>query len=143
MISSSFSVETPWSAEQAFAYMSDMTNFSAWDPGTKAARLLDGEAGTADAVYELKAGVLTLRYQVTEHTAPDDFGAEAEHTLLRSSDSISVSATPTGSLITYDATLHTRGVGRLLEPALHAAFPRMSDKAAEGLAKATNGRRIR
>lgn len=135
-------VRTPWSADTAFAYMSDLSNFDEWDPGTKSARLVSGTPGTVGATFDLAVGLTTLRY-VTEEVGDHHVRAVADSTFLRSIDTITVDGTGDGSTVTYDAHLEPKGLLRVAEPLVGVMFQRLAEKGAKGLAAKLDGELLR
>jgi hypothetical protein len=138
------SVRTPWATERAFEYMSNLENFDEWDPGTKQATRVVGDApglGTAyDLVVRAAGRDMTLRYETIEFDAPRRLTAQADTGTLRSLDIITVEPAPDGgSIVTYDATLSLKGLAKLGTPLLALAFQRIGDQAAAGLRQALEG----
>ena len=116
-------VHSPLPAEEAFAYMADLTNFAQWDPGVRRAEQVTGDTPAEGAEFDVEVdgigGSLTLRYRITAHRPPDEVVAEATTSLLRSLDRIMVEpASDGGSVVTYDAQLTLRGVLGLADPLL-------------------------
>ena len=137
-------VRTPWEADRAFAYMSDLENFDEWDPGTKQATRVVGEAPGLGTAYDLvvKTGPreITMRYETLEFDAPNRIVARADTSTLRSLDTITVEPTPDGSsIVTYDAVLTLKGLAKVATPLLALAFGRIGDQAAAGLRTALEG----
>lgn len=138
------SVRTPWDPARAFEYMANLENFDEWDPGTKRAKRVVGDApglGTAyDLVVRAAGRDMTLRYETTEFDAPRRLTAKADTGTLQSLDIITVEPAPDGgSIVTYDATLSLKGIAKLGTPLLALAFGRIGDAAAEGLRTALEG----
>lgn len=134
-------VRSPWSADKAFAYMSDLSNFDEWDPGTKRAELVSGTPGTVGATYDLTVGFTRLRYR-TEEVGDQHVRAVADSSFLRSIDTITVEADGDGCRVTYDARLEPKGIARFAEPLIGLVFQRMGDKGARGLATKLDGELI-
>ncbi|MEZ5139386.1 MAG: SRPBCC family protein [Acidimicrobiales bacterium] len=67
------SVRTEMAPEDAFAYLSDLSNFDEWDPGIRRAEQVEGAGPGEGAVYELDASGTTFRY-VVEQFDPPRFG---------------------------------------------------------------------
>ena len=137
-------VRTPWDPSRAFTYMSDLEKFDEWDPGTKQATRVVGDApglGTAyDLVVETAGRKITMRYETIEFDAPRRVVAQAETKSLRSLDIITVEdGEDGGSIVTYDANLSLRGLAKLATPLLALAFGRIGDQAAAGLREALEG----
>ena len=131
-------VRTPWPAHKAFAYMSDLSNFDEWDPGTRSATLVSGTPGTVGATFDLAVGLTTLRY-VTEDVGEHHVRAVADSSFIRSIDTITVEPAGDGSTVIYDAHLEPKGVLRLAAPLVSALFHRLADKSARGLAAKLDG----
>jgi len=117
--------------------MADLRNFAEWDPGVRAVRMVAGEEPGRGAAFEVDVravrGVVTLRYEVIDWEAPARVVVRAETRTLISLDEITVSPTPEGAIVTYDAELSLRGLLRIANPALGIAFGRIGDRAAAGL----------
>ena len=139
-------IDTPWSAEAAFAYMAEMRNFAQWDPGVRHAESAIGSGPGLGAAYDLDVragpGVMTLRYEIVEWDPPRRLVARAETGTLLSLDEIRVEPTSTGASVTYDAELTFRGIARIASPALALAFRRIGDRAAGGLRTALQSESI-
>lgn len=131
-------VRSPWPADKAFAYMSDLSNFEEWDPGTKRAALVSGTPGTVGAEFDVTVSFTTLRYRI-EEADKHHVRAVADATFFRSIDTITVEPNGDGSTVTYDAHLEPKGVTRLVEPLLGVAFQRTAEKGARGLAAKLDG----
>lgn len=141
MITYSAVIDSPMAPVAAFAYLADLTNFEDWDPGTKEAVQVGGQGPGLGSEYDLKVGMVSLHYTVQEFDEPKHLVAHGTHPLVDSTDSMTVEPTPDGSRITYEAELSTAGPLRLLDPVFNRAFQRMGDDAADGLARALDGRR--
>jgi hypothetical protein len=139
-------IETPWSAADAFAFVADVRNFADWDPGVRRAALVRGDGPGPGAAYDLDVragpGTTTLRYEVVEWDPPGRLVLRAETRTLRSTDEIRVVATATGAEVTYDADLTLRGAARVANPLLGVAFRRIGDRAARGLRAALRSRPV-
>lgn len=130
------------SVEDAFAYMADVTNFAAWDPGVSRAIRVSGADATVGTSYDLtvKSGFTTvMRYVVKEVSAPRRVVLVARTSTLTSVDEVRVEPDGTGSVVTYDAVLTLNGPLRIFDRLLALAFKRIGDRAAVGLRKALGG----
>lgn len=139
-------IASPWSAQDAFEYMADLRNFQDWDPGVKTSKLTTGTEPGVGAEYKVTVGLATLTYVTKEYDAPTRTVAEASTTTLRSYDIIEVTEADDGCEVFYDARLTLNGVFGLFglaDPMLGLAFGRIGDKAAAGMAKALDGKKIR
>jgi carbon monoxide dehydrogenase subunit G len=139
-------IRSPKAPAEAFDFMADLSNFALWDPGVVSARQITGDGHHLAAVYEVvvKAvrGTMPLEYEITEYEAPSRFVARAESARLVSLDTITVTPTEEGSVVTYDAELTLAGWLGIADPVLGLAFRRIGDRAAEGLLAALSGERV-
>ncbi len=144
MATYSVSIDSPLSAEEAFAYVADFRNFEAWDPGVSSSVQVTepttgGSGPGLGAEYEVQASRATLIYRVETYEPPTEVYVEATTRFFSSRDRITVAASGTGSVVTYDAILELNGPLGLADPLLGAFFDRLGDKAATGLATALGG----
>jgi len=130
-------VHSPWSAERAFEYMSDLEHFAEWDPGVKRAVQVAGAGPALGAAYDVTVGGIgrdqILRYEIVDIDAPRRFVARAETGTLLSLDAVTIEADGDGSAVTYDATLTLKGVMKIGSPILALMFRRIGDRALGGL----------
>ncbi len=137
------SVLTPRSPDEAFAYMLDVRNFAAWDPGVRQAVRVAGDGTAVGSAYDLTvvAGATTvMRYTLTELEPPRRLVLRSRTTFLTSVDEVRVEAAPGGGArVTYDAVLTLNGPLRLFDRALGVAFRKIGDRAAAGLRRALDG----
>lgn len=139
-------VRSPKPAAEAFAYMADLSNFAEWDPGVAGVEQVQGDGPGPDAAFDVTVkGVgrpLTLRYHVTAYDPPDKVVAKAQSRLLTSFDTITVRSDGDGSVVTYDAELKLNGLLGLADPLLGLSFNRIGDRAATGLVRALDGKKV-
>lgn len=130
------SVSTHLSPADAFAYMADLTHFVEWDPGIVRVVPLRGATPGIGAAYDLTVktlGTTVMRYEVKEFIAPRRVVLESRTAFLTSKDVISVEASGSGSVVTYDAELNLRGPLRGFDPLLGVGFRLIGHRAATGL----------
>lgn len=137
------SVRTDRPADDMFAYMSDLSNFSEWDPGVSRAVQVKGAGPGPDAEYELDASGSTLRYVTEQFEPPGKMVATATNRVITSIDTITVEANGDGSVVTYDAELVLKGPLKIGDPILKLVFNRIGSKAADGLVTQLDGTRLR
>lgn len=124
--------------EDAFAYMSDMGNFTEWDPGISRVAQVTGNGAGRGSVFEVAvkgpAGRdMIIRYDTVEYDAPRTVLLKGRNSLFTSVDRVTVEPATTGCTVTYDAVLTFNGLlapGNLL---LGLVFNRIGDRAAKGL----------
>ena len=130
--------------EEAFAYMAAFEHAAEWDPSVvEARRLENGELGVGSSFHVLSrfAGrEVALRYEIVRYESPRSFTVEARNESFSSRDTIAVEPAGAGSEVSYDAELEFRGVRRLLEPVMQAAFNRIGRAAEAGLREHLNPR---
>ena len=135
-------VEKP--LDKVFAYLSDFTTTTEWDPGTvKTVRTSgDGGFGTRYLNTSAFAGRETQLTYVVEDLVPNRHIALrgenktviAHDTLMfrESGDDVGVAATE----VTYTADFTFKGIARLAAPLLKPAFIRLGNAAERGMAAA-------
>jgi hypothetical protein len=130
-------VSSPWSPEQAFAYMADARNFAEWDPGVRTSVLVRGVAPGPDAAFDVvvDAGrrAMTLTYEITSWEPPRRLVLRAETRWLRSVDEVTIEPTAGGTAVTYDAQLSLKSGLGIFDPLLRRSFRTIGDRAAAGL----------
>ena len=131
------SVETRWTREEAFAYLSDFSTSAEWDPGVVEAERAGGATTGHGAEFRLVARFLgrttALTYRTIEHEPPSAVTFLGENATVTSRDRITFDTIPTGTRITYVADLRLKGPLRLADPLLALAFNRVGDRALAGL----------
>lgn len=139
-------VRTEWSPEQAFAYMADLNNFAAWDPGVRKVVQTTGSGGGETAVFDVTvAGFpkdIVLTYKTVEYDEPRQFLVVAKSSMLVSEDRVIVAPDGNGAVVTYDASLRLNGVLGIFDLALKPVFKRIGDRAGAGLVSALEGARV-
>lgn len=136
------SVRSPWTQDQAFAYLSDLRNLERWDPGVAESRLVVGAEPGVGAAYDVTASSTELRYETLEFSPPGSTTARAENRYVVSLDRISVAEADGGCVATYDAELTLKGPLRVLDPLLGRFLRRIGNDAGEGLERTLEGRRV-
>jgi len=132
-------VRTEQTPAEVFAYMADLRNFAQWDPGVKKVVQVKGDAGGADAQFDVTVSGTTLRYITTEYEPDTNLLVVAKSKALKSTDRVTVVADGSSTLVTYDALLELNGVLGLADPLLRLAFGRIGDRAAAGLRRVLAG----
>ena len=147
------SIETRWTPEEAFAYLSDFSTSEEWDPGVVEAERVGVEAVGGGAVgggpvgegteFRLVAEFLghktPLTYRVVEYELSTAVTFVGENATVVSHDRITFETTATGTRVTYDAELSLKGLLRLADPLLALAFTRVGDRALAGLGEVLAG----
>ncbi len=124
---------------EVFAYLSDFTTTTEWDPGTvKTTRISgDGRVGSVYANTSSFNGRRTeLVYTVTVFEPNALVQLQGENRTIHATDTISFESTPGGTRITYDAHFRFKGLAKLAQPFLGRAFQRLGDAAQAGMQNA-------
>jgi uncharacterized protein YndB with AHSA1/START domain len=135
-------VEKP--LEKVFAYLSDFSTTTEWDPGTvKTVRTSgDGGFGTEYLNTSTFAGRETRLTYVVEDLVPNrHIALRGENTTVIAHDSMvfrenSDDAGVTSTEVTYTADFTFKGIARLIAPFLKPAFTRLGNEAETGMAAA-------
>ena len=135
-------VSSKWDVATAFRYMSDFSNSAIWDPGVASARTVSaGDIGLGtkfDLVTTFNGRSLPLNYEITAFDPPRRVVLRAQSATVISIDEVTFSATATGTDVTYDALLKTRGAFRLAAPIIALMFKGIGDRAKAGLQRELN-----
>lgn len=124
--------------EKVFAYLADFTTTERWDPGTiRTVRVSgDGGVGTRYANTSRFAGRTSdLTYEVVTFTAGSVVELRGENRSVVAHDTITVTPSGDGSLVTYRVRFAFRGWLRWCEPLLRFAVGRLVAAGARGLGR--------
>ena len=127
------------SASEVFAYLSDFTTTTEWDPGTVKTTLLSGDGGVGTRYSNTSTfnGRQThLVYEVIELVPGELIRLRGENKTVTAIDTITVQSMFDGTRITYDADFTFKGIAAIAAPFLRGAFRKLGDEAASGLRKA-------
>jgi Polyketide cyclase / dehydrase and lipid transport len=131
------SIETQWTPDEAFVYLSDFSTSVEWDPSVvEAGRIGTGAVGRGTEfrlVAEFLGRKTPLTYRVVEYEPPSAVTFVAENETVISRDRIAFERIATGTRVTYDAYLRLKGLLRLADPLLSLAFHRIGNPALAGL----------
>ena len=133
------SIETSWTPDEAFAYLSDFSTSAEWDPGVVEAERIGAQAAGEGTKFRLVAEFLgrqaPLTYQVVEYDRPRAVAFVGENATVVSRDRITFETIASGTRVTYDADLRLKGLLRLAGPLLALAFNRVGARALAGLSE--------
>jgi carbon monoxide dehydrogenase subunit G len=132
-------VETTATPEAAFAYLSDFTNTTEWDPGTITTVLAEGDGGVGSVYHntsEFNGRKTELTYTVIEHVPHSRFKLHGENKTVSAIDEMVIEAAGTGSRVTYTADFDFKGLAKVAVPFLGRAFRKLGDEAEQGLQQA-------
>lgn len=132
-------VTTSAAPDRVFAYLSDFTNTTEWDPGTVTTVRTSGDGGvgtTYDNTSKFMGRETELTYEVIEYTAPSRIVLHGTNETVDATDSIAVEAHEGGTKVTYTADFAFSGVAKVLAPLLAPALKKLGDEAKQGMEEA-------
>ncbi|NBW91902.1 MAG: hypothetical protein EBR53_05535 [Actinobacteria bacterium] len=129
------------SPEEAFAYMADLRNFAQWDKGVIKVEQVSGNGAGLGTVFDVTVkgfgkSTSTLRYTTTEYDEPTNVLVKGANTLFTSIDRVTITPTPTGCDVVYDAILTANWIIAPINLLLGKVFNKIGDTATRGLRKA-------
>lgn len=125
--------------DRVFAYLSDFTTTTEWDPGTVSTVRISGDGGFGTEYLNTStfAGRQTqLTYVVEDLVQNLHIALRGENKTLIAHDTMTFRAAGSGTEVTYTADFTFKGMTRFLAPLLRPAFKRLGDQAETGMAKA-------
>ena len=132
-------VMSPRSVEDVFAYLSDFTTTTEWDPGSVQTTRSSGDGGVGTKyanTSRFNGRETSLEYTVVDFVPNARVQLRGENKTVTAIDTITVEATPDGTRVTYDANFTFRGIAAVAVPFLKGAFKRLGDEAEVGLREA-------
>ena len=133
-------VETTAAPAAVFAYLSDFSTTTEWDPGTVTTERVEGDGGVGTVyrnVSEFNGKQSELRYEVVELVPERRFALEGEGKAAHADDLMEFEALPDGGTrVTYTADIRFKGALKVAEPFLAKAFKKLGDEAEEGMTRA-------
>lgn len=132
-------VQSPRSAEAAFAYLADFTTTTEWDPGTVKTERISGDGGVGTTyrnTSRFNGRETELTYTVIEYVPNQKIVLRGMNKTVTAIDTISVVPTESGCEVTYSADFEFKGLARFAEPFLKSAFDKLGNEAEAGLRKA-------
>ncbi|CAN5239675.1 MAG: SRPBCC family protein [Nocardioides sp.] len=132
-------VATSAPPERVFAYLSDFTNTTEWDPGTVQTERISGGGGVGTRYHNVSKFLgrkTDLEYTVIEHTAPGLFRLKGVNKSVEATDTMRITAAGTGSEVTYTAEFDFKGVAKYAAPLFKPALTKLGNDAEKGLKSA-------
>lgn len=132
--------------DRVFAYLSDFTTTTDWDPGTVRTSLVSGEGGVGTRYLNISKFLgreTELDYLVVEHAPGQRFALRGENDTLVAHDTMtfvrgagSGRTAGEGTTVTYRAEFEFKGLAKYVAPLLSPAFKKLGDDAERGLREA-------
>jgi len=138
------SVTVAHPVDRVFAYLSDFTNTTEWDPGTVRTERVSGDGGLGTRYHNVSKFLgreTELDYMVIEHVPDERFALRGENATVVAKDTMTFVRTVTGSgaasgegtTVTYRADFEFKGIAKLAAPLLAPAFKKLGDEAERGM----------
>jgi uncharacterized protein YndB with AHSA1/START domain len=133
-------VETTAAPAAVFAYLSDFSNTTEWDPGTIETTRVSGDGGVGTVyrnVSEFNGNRSELTYETVELVPERRIALRGEGKAAHADDTMEL--TPTdggGTRVDSPADIRFKGLLKLAEPFLGKAFKKLGDEAEAGLREA-------
>lgn len=129
-------VQTTAAPAAVFAYLSDFTTTTEWDPGTVSTERVSGDGGVGTVyhnVSEFKGKRTELEYTVMTLNDPTLIVLRGTNKTVEATDRMEIAPHGTGTQVTYTADFAFKGLAKLAVPFLGGAFRKLGDEAEEGL----------
>ena len=138
------SVECNAAPATVFAYLSDFTNTTEWDPGTVRTERVAGEGGVGTRYHNVSKFLgreTELDYLVVECVPGERFALRGENATVVAKDTMTFVRTVTGSgatpgegtTVTYRADFEFKGLAKFIAPLFAPAFKKLGDEAEQGM----------
>ena len=136
-IERSVTVDRP--VDAVFAYLSDFTTTTDWDPGTVRTERVSGDGGVGTR-YRNTSSFLgrqtRLDYLVTERVPGQRFALRGENATVVANDTMTFVGQNGSTTVTYRADFEFKGIARVLAPLLAPALKKLGDDAEKGMREA-------
>ncbi|MGB0438006.1 MAG: SRPBCC family protein [Mycobacterium sp.] len=122
-------------------YLKDFGNAVQWDPGTQSCERVDSGAVSEGACWNNVSKIFGFTAELTyklEELSDRKMVFVGKNKSATSTDTITVEAAETGSVITYVADLEMHGVAMLLNPLMQLAFEKIADDTQKQLTTVLN-----
>lgn len=129
-------VQTTAAPAAVFAYLSDFTTSTEWDPGTVSTERVSGDGGVGTVyhnVSEFKGKRTELEYTVVTLNDPTLIVLRGTNKTVEATDRMEIAPHGAGTQVTYTADFAFKGLAKLAVPFLGGAFRKLGDEAEEGL----------
>ncbi len=130
-------IKSPMSVDEVFNFLADFSNAPEWDANTKSSDLTEGSPYEVGAKYKVVTGFagrdLTLTYETIEIERPNRVVLKSGTGLADIEDVMTFEADGEGSVVSYQASILTSGLAKVLDPVFGLIFNKVGDRAAESL----------
>ncbi len=125
--------------DEVFAYLSNFTTTTAWDPGTVRTVRISGEGGLGTRYANtstFNGRETNLVYEVIDFKLNERVQLRGQNKTLTAIDTLTFAMTDGGTRVTYDANFTFKGITKIAAPFLAGAFKKLGDEAEVGLRQA-------
>jgi uncharacterized protein YndB with AHSA1/START domain len=125
--------------DEVFAYLSDFTTTTSWDPGNVKTTLISGAGGVGTKYANtstFNGRQTNLVYEVVDYELGRRIQLRGSNKTIIAVDTITFKEVEGGVSVTYDASFTFKGITKLIAPFLAAEFKRLGDEAEIGLRNA-------
>ncbi|GAA6526010.1 SRPBCC family protein [Intrasporangium sp. DVR] len=129
-------------ADRVFAYLSDFTTTTEWDPATVTTERISGTGGVGTRyrnVSRFMGRDAEVSYVVTELEPGRRIVLRGANDSLVAHDDMTVEGDSREATVTYSATFDLKGYRRIAAPLLAPALKRLVDNGAHGLRHSLQG----
>jgi carbon monoxide dehydrogenase subunit G len=137
-------IDTSLPIDEAFAFIADFANCSAWDPNTVTSERIDPGPVGVGARYALgvrqRGSIVPMEYRVSAWEPGRRVVLDGEGSNVRATDEIRFEATATGTRVDYTADISLTGWMRLAAPLAGGAFAKIAKDAAAGMQRTLEDR---
>jgi hypothetical protein len=119
-----------------FAYLSDFTTTTEWDPGTISTERQYGDGGIGTTYLnrsKFLGRTTQLTYVVEEFVDRRLIRLRGDNKTVVAVDTMTFRAAASGTEVTYAARFSFKGLSRFVAPLLRPAFGRLGDEAEAGM----------
>ena len=137
-------IQTPTAPDKVWAYMSDFTTTTEWDPGTIETVRSSGDGGvgtTYENTSEFNGNRTQLTYTVVEHQPPGRIVLRGVNDQVTATDTMTFTASGSGTEVHYRAEFDFTNWLRFVQPLfalplLNRPFKKLGDEAEQGIREA-------
>jgi uncharacterized protein YndB with AHSA1/START domain len=125
--------------DRVFAYLSDFTTTTEWDPGTVRTVRVDGDGGVGTQYKNTSkfAGRETELVYVVERLVPNEvISLRGENKSVVAHDTMTFTERGASTEVLYVAEFDFKGVAKYVAPLLGPAFKKLGDDAEKGMTEA-------
>jgi carbon monoxide dehydrogenase subunit G len=133
-IERSVTVDRPHDA--VFAYLSDFTTTTEWDPGTVRTERISGDGGVGTRYRNTSTFLgreTQLDYVVTERVPGRRFALRGENATVIAHDTMTFDPNHVGTTVTYRADFEFKGITKVVAPLFAPALRKLVDEAEQGM----------